>query len=194
MDTQTTPTTVDEPVDGATLESTTTAYDAAIAPLTAPISKGVGTIFGLFLTIVAGVAAIVAGIDGNDTQAIASGTAAVLTGISTIGLRGAQAVAQIRAIAKVAEPIVEAAAQYTYDPPVTVTHHTMHTPPPPPSPPSWAMEPGPGLDPVPGDDVDKSDLEDDRVAPDPPLKGSVEPEDDDVHPLEHIAETEDTQR
>lgn len=69
---------------------------------------GVATYLGVLVTIGGALAAIVAGIEGNDTGTATGGAVTLLAALGTIGLKGAQAVAAIRAGAQVAGPWVDA--------------------------------------------------------------------------------------
>lgn len=69
---------------------------------------GVATYLGVLVTIGGALAAIVAGIEGNDTGTATGGAVTLLAALGTIGLKGAQAVAAIRAGAQAAGPWVDA--------------------------------------------------------------------------------------
>lgn len=68
-------------------------------PATPPnVPAGLATYLGVAVAVLSGVAAVAAGIDGNDTATATGGAVAALAALATIGGRMAQAVAAVRAV------------------------------------------------------------------------------------------------
>lgn len=79
-----------------------------VQPEPAKVPVGLSTYFGYGFAILAAVASIYSGFQGNDTATITAGITALLTAVQTGGGRQAQAVAQIRAAAATAAPFIDA--------------------------------------------------------------------------------------
>lgn len=80
------------------------------------IPVGVSTALGTALAVGSAAAAVLAGIDGNDTATVTAGGVAFLTAAATIGSRAAQAVTALRVVGRASRPWVDA-VQDVLDPP-----------------------------------------------------------------------------
>ena len=87
-------------------------------------SIGFATIAGVLFTIVAGAGAFVAAVKGNDTATAAGAAAGVLTAVTTLGGRYAQAVVIARRIAGPAARVLEAVAGTVAPAPVVVNAYS----------------------------------------------------------------------
>lgn len=78
------------------------------AATTALVAWGPTSTLGVASTILGAAGAVVAAVKGNDVATAVAGGATILTAVSTIGGRMAQAVAAVRAAATVANPWIDA--------------------------------------------------------------------------------------
>jgi hypothetical protein len=83
------------------------------------VSVGLATQVGIVVSIVSALGALVGAIEGNDVATASGAAAGVLAAITTIGGRMAQAVAALRAGARVAGPWVDAAQEALREPPAS---------------------------------------------------------------------------
>lgn len=77
-------------------------------PVVPKVSWGPTSTLGVAGTIIGLVGGVVAAVKGNDVATAAAGAGAILTALTTIGGRMAQAVASVRAAATIANPWIDA--------------------------------------------------------------------------------------
>lgn len=82
---------------------------------TQPISFGIGSILGIVSALTAGIGTIIAAAAGNDVATVTAGGVGVLTTITTMGGRYAQAIVAIKYAAKAAAPWIDAAQEALAD-------------------------------------------------------------------------------
>ena len=71
------------------------------------ISNGTSSYMAIAVAILSGIAGIIAGLEGGETQAAAAAAVTVLSTLGLMGSKAAQAVAVIRATAKQADPFID---------------------------------------------------------------------------------------
>jgi hypothetical protein len=84
--------------------------DPPVAPpaIAAPtISNGTSSYMAIAVAVLSGIAGIIAGLEGGETQAAAAAAVTVLSTLGLLGSKAAQSVAVIRATAKAADPFIE---------------------------------------------------------------------------------------
>lgn len=88
-------------------------------PTTTNVAWGHSSTLGVVGTLIGTIGGVIAAVKGNDIATAVAGGSAVLTAITTLGGRMAQAVAAVRATAQVANPWIDAiqAALYSTPPP-----------------------------------------------------------------------------
>lgn len=87
-----------------------TPLDPPVAPpaIAAPtISNGTSSYMAIAVAVLSGIAGIIAGLEGGETQAAAAAAVTVLSTLGLLGSKAAQSVAVIRATAKAADPFIE---------------------------------------------------------------------------------------
>lgn len=92
------------------------------APPSPTVSWGKTSTLGVLLTLAAAVGTTAAAVKGNDTATAITGIGAILTGLTTLGGRMAQAVALVRRGAELAGPWIDAAQAALAKPPQVTVH------------------------------------------------------------------------